>query len=413
MMNNTLEQDLRHYGRTILETGNNLQHGQILIINVDVESAAFAHIVAEEAYKLGAKEVVFNWRSTTANKLRLSHCSKETLGNPAPWIPEYYRHYVNEKASILSLISANPYALEGVPAEHIKLSSQAVGKITKFYHDAIMDSTLTWCVASVATLTWANLLKFEGSDEEKIDALWQRIFTLCRTKHVAPEEMLPAHLERLSERTKKLNELRIKTLHYTCPNGTDFTVDLPKGHIWLGGKEYSKEGILFDANIPTEEVFTAPQYDSANGIVYSTKPLIYQGNTIHNFHITFADGKVTKYYAETGEDFLRNLIETDEFSCYLGEIALVDHYSPISQSDTIYFETLFDENASCHLALGAAYPTCLSHSDGLSPEELRTRGLNSSLAHTDFMIGHEEMNITATTEEGTTVPIMVKGKLLL
>lgn len=412
-MNKQLEQDLKLYAHTLLTVGNNLQNNQILIINADVESSHFAHIVAEEAYALGAKEVVFNWRSTKGNKLRLTHASKETLGNPASWIPEYYKYYIEQKATVLSLISANPYALEGVPPENIKLSSQSIGKLTKFYHEAIMDSTLTWCVASVATLTWANLLKITGSDEEKIESLWNQIFKLCRIKHVNEDDTIHNHLKRLSERTKKLNELQLQSLHYTCPNGTDFTIEMPKNHLWLGGKEYSKEGILFDANIPTEEVFSAPRYDATNGIVFSTKPLIYQGNTIDEFFLEFRDGKVINYDAKIGKEFLTNLIETDEYSCYLGEVALVDHYSPISQSDTIYFETLFDENASCHLALGAAYPTCLSNSDGLNEKELRDKGLNTSLAHTDFMIGHPLMNILGTKEDGTTVEIMKEGRLLI
>ena len=186
---------------------------------------------------------------------------------------------------------------------------------------------------------------------------------------------------------------------------------MPEGHLWLGGKESSKKGIIFDANIPTEEVFSAPHYAGANGIVYSTKPLIYDGNRIEDFHITFKDGKVVDYDAKQGREYLTNLIETDENSCYLGEVALVDHYSPISQSNMIFFETLYDENASCHLALGAAYPTCLAHSDGLSQEELHARGLNTSLAHTDFMIGHEKMNIMGTTKDGKEVPIMIEGRL--
>lgn len=210
-----------------------------------------------------------------------------------------------------------------------------------------------------------------------------------------------------------MNQHHFQTLHYTCSNGTDLTIDLPKNHVWQGGAEASKSGIIFDANIPTEEVFTAPQYDGVNGIVYSTKPLIYQGNEINDFYFTFENGKIIDFDAKVGKEHLKHLIETDEGSAYLGEIALVDHYSPISQSNRIYFETLFDENASCHLAIGAAYPTCLANSDGLSKEELKQEGLNYSLTHVDFMIGHEDMNIEGVTTTGETVTIMSKGKLLI
>lgn len=406
-----MKENLQQYARLLLQEGVNLQQDQLLVINGDVENKDFVYIVVEEAYALGAKDVHINWRSTITAKSRLTHAKDTVLANPAPWIADMYHHIVDSNACILSLISANPFAYEGVPSEKIALSSRSMSKLTKFYHEAIMDSSLTWCVASVATLTWANLLGYEGDDDEKVNRLWNTIFTLCRMKNVSEDESFSTHLNRLAQRTATLNDLQLVSLHYTCPNGTDLTITLPEGHLWLGGKEASKKGIIFDANIPTEEVFTAPHYAGANGTVYSTKPLIYDGNQIEEFYFTFKDGKVVDYGAKEGKEYLTNLIETDENSCYLGEVALVDHYSPISQSNMIFFETLYDENASCHLALGAAYPTCLENSDGMSQEELRNHGLNTSLAHTDFMIGHEHMTIIGLTKDGKEVPIMIDGRL--
>ena len=406
-----MKENLHQYARLLLQEGVNLQQDQLLVINGDVENKDFVYIVVEEAYALGAKDVHINWRSTITAKSRLTNAKDTVLANPAPWIADMYHHIVDSNACILSLISANPFAYEGVPSEKIALSSRSISKLTKFYHEAIMDSSLTWCVASVATLTWANLLGYEGDDDEKINRLWNTIFTLCRMKNVSEDESFSTHLNRLAQRTATLNDLQLVSLHYTCSNGTDLTIALPEGHLWLGGKEASKKGIIFDANIPTEEVFTAPHYAGANGTVYSTKPLIYDGNQIEEFHFTFKDGKVVDYGAKEGKEYLTNLIETDENSCYLGEVALVDHYSPISQSNMIFFETLYDENASCHLALGAAYPTCLENSDGMSQEELRNHGLNTSLAHTDFMIGHEHMTIIGLTKDGKEVPIMIDGRL--
>ena len=406
-----MKENLQQYARLLLQEGVNLQQDQLLVINGDVENKDFVYIVVEEAYALGAKDVHINWRSTITAKSRLTHAKDTVLANPAPWIADMYHHIVDSNACILSLISANPFAYEGVPSEKIALSSRSMSKLTKFYHEAIMDSSLTWCVASVATLTWANLLGYEGDDDEKVNRLWNTIFTLCRMKNVSEDESFSTHLNRLAQRTATLNDLQLVSLHYTCSNGTDLTIALPEGHLWLGGKEASKKGIIFDANIPTEEVFTAPHYAGANGTVYSTKPLIYDGNQIQEFYFTFKDGKVVDYGAKEGKEYLTNLIETDENSCYLGEVALVDHYSPISQSNMIFFETLYDENASCHLALGAAYPTCLENSDGMSQEELRNHGLNTSLAHTDFMIGHEHMTIMGLTKDGKEVPIMIDGRL--
>ncbi|MDU1985826.1 MAG: aminopeptidase [Veillonella dispar] len=402
---------LRKYARTLLQYGVNLQQDQTLVVSVDVENKDFAVIVTEEAYELGAKEVVLNWRCSPIARQRLLHANESVLEKPANWIPEFYKQYIDEKAAFLSLISANPKALEGIPTDRISLQSRNLNKVLSFYHTAIMNSSVTWCVASVPTVLWADLLGYEGTDEEKINQLWETLLKLCRIEGVEPKDTYRHHMAKLRHRCEALNKLDLKALRYTCENGTDLLLELPEGHIWLGGEESSKDGTIFNANIPTEEVFSAPQYNGVNGIVYSTKPLIYHGNTISDFSFTFKEGKIVEYTAKEGYEVLKELVETDEGSHYLGEVALVDHFSPISQSNQIFFETLFDENASCHLAIGASYPTCLKDSDGLSEEELKERGLNHSLTHVDFMIGHERMNIKGYTRDGQEVDIMIDGRL--
>ena len=402
---------LKKYAHTLLKYGVNLQQDQILVISVDVENKDFAVIVTEEAYELGAKEVVLNWRCSPIARQRLLHASESVLEKPANWIPEFYKQYIDDKAAFLSLISANPKALEGIPTDRISLQSRNLNKVLSFYHTAIMNSSVTWCVASVPTVLWADLLGYEGSDEEKIDQLWATLLKLCRIEGVEPKDTYRHHMAKLRHRCEALNKLDLKSLRYTCENGTDLLLELPEGHIWLGGDESSKDGTIFNANIPTEEVFSAPQYNGVNGVVHSTKPLIYHGNTISDFSFTFKEGKIVEYTAKEGYEVLKELVETDEGSHYLGEVALVDHFSPISQSNQIFYETLFDENASCHLAIGASYPTCLKNSDGLSEEELKERGLNHSLTHVDFMIGHERMNIKGYTRDGQAVDIMIDGRL--
>ncbi|WP_295868696.1 aminopeptidase [uncultured Veillonella sp.] len=402
---------LRKYARTLLQYGVNLQQDQTLVVSVDVENKDFAVIVTEEAYELGAKEVVLNWRCSPIARQRLLHANESVLEKPANWIPEFYKQYIDEKAAFLSLISANPKALEGIPTDRISLQSRNLNKVLSFYHTAIMNSSVTWCVASVPTVLWADLLGYEGTNEEKINQLWETLLKLCRIEGVEPKDTYRHHMAKLRHRCEALNKLDLKALRYTCENGTDLLLELPEGHIWLGGEESSKDGTIFNANIPTEEVFSAPQYNGVNGIVYSTKPLIYHGNTISDFSFTFKEGKIVEYTAKEGYEVLKELVETDEGSHYLGEVALVDHFSPISQSNQIFFETLFDENASCHLAIGASYPTCLKDSDGLSEEELKERGLNHSLTHVDFMIGHERMNIKGYTRDGQEVDIMIDGRL--
>jgi len=402
---------LKKYAHTLLKYGVNLQEDQTLVISVDVENKDFAVIVTEEAYRLGAKEVVLNWRCSPIARQRLLHANESVLEKPANWIPEFYKQYIDDKAAFLSLISANPKALEGIPTDRISLQFRNLNKVLSFYHTAIMNSSVTWCVASVPTVLWANLLGYEGSDEEKINQLWATLLKLCRIEGVEPKDTYRHHMAKLRHRCEALNKLDLKSLRYTCENGTDLLLELPEGHIWLGGEESSKDGTIFNANIPTEEVFSAPQYNGVNGVVHSTKPLIYHGNTISDFSFTFKEGKIVEYTAKEGYEVLKELVETDEGSHYLGEVALVDHFSPISQSNQIFYETLFDENASCHLAIGASYPTCLKNSDGLSEEELKERGLNHSLTHVDFMIGHERMNIKGYTRDGQAVDIMINGRL--
>ena len=402
---------LKKYAHTLLKYGVNLQQDQTLVISVDVENKDFAVIVTEEAYELGAKEVVLNWRCSPIARQRLLHANESVLEKPANWIPEFYKQYIDDKAAFLSLISANPKALEGIPTDRISLQSRNVNKALSFYHTAIMNSSVTWCVASVPTVLWADLLGYEGTDEEKIDQLWATLLKLCRIEGVEPKDTYRHHMAKLRHRCEALNKLDLKSLRYTCENGTDLLLELPEGHIWLGGEESSKDGTIFNANIPTEEVFSAPQYNGVNGVVHSTKPLIYHGNTISDFSFTFKEGKIVEYNAKEGYEVLKELVETDEGSQYLGEVALVDHFSPISQSNQIFYETLFDENASCHLAIGASYPTCLENSDGLSEDELKERGLNHSLTHVDFMIGHERMNIKGYTRDGQAVDIMIDGRL--
>ena len=402
---------LKKYAHTLLKYGVNLQEDQTLVISVDVENKDFAVIVTEEAYRLGAKEVVLNWRCSPIARQRLLHANESVLEKPANWIPEFYKQYIDDKAAFLSLISANPKALEGIPTDRISLQSRNLNKVLSFYHTAIMNSSVTWCVASVPTVLWANLLGYEGSDEEKINQLWATLLKLCRIEGVEPKDTYRHHMAKLRHRCEALNKLDLKSLRYTCENGTDLLLELPEGHIWLGGEESSKDGTIFNANIPTEEVFSAPQYNGVNGVVHSTKPLIYHGNTISDFSFTFKEGKIVEYTAKEGYEVLKELVETDEGSHYLGEVALVDHFSPISQSNQIFYETLFDENASCHLAIGASYPKCFKNSDGLSEEELKERGLNHSLTHVDFMIGHERMNIKGYTRDGQAVDIMIDGRL--
>lgn len=408
-----LKENLHTYAKLLLQRGVALKENQPLLINGEVESKDFINILTEEAYKMGASDVTVNWRDGFTLRQKLLYAKKERLENPKSWISEYYKNIVDDNTAVISLVSANPKLLSHIPLERITTHSKNLSKVTKFYHEKIMSSALTWCVAAVATPLWANLLNLEVAEEEQVNKLWELIFTFARISNVIDGETFDHHMERLNKRTTSLQELQLKELQYTCPNGTNLSVLLPDRHIWQGGAERSKDGTIFNANIPTEEVFTAPLRTGINGIVKSTKPLIYQGNKIDSFTLEFENGKVISFDAAVGKELLGELLATDEGSSYLGEIALVDHFSPISQSNKIYFETLFDENASCHLAFGAAYPTCLEKGDTLTEDELLEKGLNQSLTHVDFMIGHHEMDILGITHDNERVQIMKQGKLYI
>lgn len=405
------EQLLIDYAQVLIKTGVRLREGQTLVINSEVESYPFIRLLTKEAYACGAKEVVMNWRDGEIGREKLLHAPENVLTNVKPWVPEFFRNYLADDMAVISLVSANPYLLAQVPPKKIAMNTKATRQALKFYQESIMSSKIKWCVASVPTLTWANLLGLEGTDEEKMDQLWHIILELCRIEHVHEDDRFPNHIDRLKERTEALNGMNLKELHFTCPNGTDLKIELPQGHLWMGGAEESTEGEIFCANIPTEEVFSAPSKYGVSGIVYNTKPLSYQGNLIDGFHLVFEKGKVQSFAAKEGEEILKKLLETDEASSYLGEVALVDHYSPISLSNRIFMETLFDENASCHLAFGAAYPICLEGGTNMNEEELLEHGLNQSLTHVDFMIGHEKMTIKGITKDGQEIDIMTNGRM--
>lgn len=399
------------YAQLLLKKGVNLQHKQPLLINADIENASFVKLLTAEAYKLGASDVNVNWVCSDIEREKLLHADESILKNQPHWQKEYYLHKLESNVAVISLVSANPHALAGVPSERIAMKNKARGEQLKFWRQAVMNSELTWCVAAVPSLIWADILKLEGSDSDKIKQLWNLILHFSRLIDVDEKNSFEVHIDHLSERIKTLNNLNLKMLHYTDNNGTNLDIELPDGHIWLGGSEKSTKGLVFNANIPTEEVFTVPLRHGVNGTVHSSKPLVYQGNIIDEFTLTFENGKVVAFTAKKGEEVLQKLITMDENSAYLGEVALVDHYSPISLSNRIFYETLFDENASCHLAFGAAYPICVKNGTKLSEKELLDLGINQSITHVDFMIGHAEMNIMGFTKDGKKISIMNKGQL--
>ena len=397
------------YASLAVNIGVNIQKDNILVISSPIETAEFARLITEEAYKSGAKDVIVHYGDQKLTKIKLENSSLETISNIPEWQAESYNYYARQEACFISISASDPDGLKGVPVEKIGASQKARTSALKEYFDNSMSNKCRWCVLSVPTLSWAKKVFPNASDEEAMESLWDVIFKTVRVDTENPVNAWEKHNAYLEEKIKFMNNNNFKSVHLKSANGTDLNIELPEGHIWAGGSERDVNGIPFNANMPTEEVFTLPKKTGVNGIVYSSKPLSYGGNLIDNFSITFKDGKAIDFTAETGYDVLKQMLESDEGAKYLGEVAFVPYNSPISNSKLIFFNTLFDENAACHLAFGRAYESCVKDADKYSEEELEKIGVNNSIIHVDFMIGTSDLEVTGINENGETIQIFSNG----
>lgn len=397
------------YASLAVNIGVNIQKDNILVISSPIETAEFARLITEEAYKSGAKDVIVHYGDQKLTKIKLENSSLETISNIPEWQAESYNCYARQEACFISISASDPDGLKGVPVEKIGASQKARTSALKEYFDNSMSNKCRWCVLSVPTLSWAKKVFPKVSDDEAMESLWDVIFKTVRVDTENPVNAWKKHNAYLEEKIKFMNNNNFKSVHLKSANGTDLNIELPEGHIWAGGSEGDVNGIPFNANIPTEEVFTLPKKTGVNGIVYSSKPLSYGGNLIDNFSITFKDGKAIDFTAETGYDVLKQMLESDEGAKYLGEVAFVPYNSPISNSKLIFFNTLFDENAACHLAFGRAYESCVKDADKYSEEELEKIGVNNSVIHVDFMIGTSDLEITGINKNGETIQIFSNG----
>ena len=397
------------YASLAVNIGVNIQKDNILVISSPIETAEFARLITEEAYKSGAKDVIVHYGDQKLTKIKLENSSLETISNIPEWQAESYNYYARQEACFISISASDPDGLKGVPVEKIGASQKARTSALKEYFDNSMSNKCRWCVLSVPTLSWAKKVFPKVSDDEAMESLWDVIFKTVRVDTENPVNAWKKHNAYLEEKIKFMNNNNFKSVHLKSANGTDLNIELPEGHIWAGGSEGDVNGIPFNANIPTEEVFTNKKKTGVNGIVYSSKPLSYGGNLIDNFSITFKDGKAIDFTAETGYDVLKQMLESDEGAKYLGEVAFVPYNSPISNSKLIFFNTLFDENAACHLAFGRAYESCVKDADKYSEEELEKIGVNNSVIHVDFMIGTSDLEITGINKNGEAIQIFSNG----
>jgi aminopeptidase len=389
--------------------GVNLQKDQPLIINAPVESASFAHLLADCGYKKGAKDVMIQYADERLARLRYDHASIETLSAVPAWQIEKHHWLLEQGAAMINIYAEDPDLLTGADTAKIQAASGAMAKATDFYHRAIIQNDFRWCVISVPTPGWARKVFPQKSPQEAIDALWSAIFTATRTDAADPLGAWREHDAHFDAHSDFLNACQFDRLIYHTPQGTQLEVGMPQNHVWTGGSEAAADGITFFPNIPTEEIFCAPHKDKVNGTLEATHPLVYRGQLIDGFGFTFKDGRVTDYHADTGYDALKALVHSAPGADQLGEIALVPQDSPIANLDLLFYNTLFDENASCHFALGSAYPSCIAGGNALTPEEQAAAGLNDSTTHVDFMVGSDDLTITGIKKDGSEVPVFIGG----
>lgn len=402
------KQNLEKYAELAVRVGVNIQPNQNLTINASTEVVEFVRLVVKKAYEAGARNVYVEWHDDVITRTRFELASEEALSDYPEWKAKGLETLAEHDGAFMSIISSDPDLLSGIDPKRIAASTKAAGMALTKYRNYLQADKASWTVIAAPSKEWAAKVFPNESENKQVEKLWEAIFRTTRIDQADPVEAWKQHNDSLHTKVDYLNNKRYKKLHYKA-EGTDLTIELHPTHTWVGAGSENEKGNFFMANMPTEEVFTVPLRNGVNGVVQSTKPLSYSGNLIDNFSLTFEDGRIVSVKAEKGEAVLKQLVETDEGSHYLGEIALVAHDSPISQSGILFYNTLFDENASNHLAIGNGYAFCVEGGKKMSREELEKVGVNSSLTHVDFMIGSADMDIDGIKEDGTSEPIFRNG----
>ncbi|MDE6047247.1 MAG: aminopeptidase [Anaeroplasmataceae bacterium] len=403
------EEILKNYAKLIVKTGVNVQKDQDVVISASVEDAYFVKYVVEEAYKAGARTVVVDWNYQPLSKLSYEYESVETLKELPEWYLKKQEYRVEKLPAMIHIISEDPDGLSGIDQAKLLEVQMAIGPVLMKYREQ-KDNKFQWTIVGIPGEKWAKKVFPKLSTEKAMEALWDAILKVTRV-YGDPIENWNKHNTNLAEKTSKLNALGIKTLTYKSKNGTDFTIDIHPELNFLAGGETTLSGVFYNPNMPTEECFTSPVKTSCNGVVMATKPLSVRGVLVSDFGFRFENGKAVEVICKNSEykDVLEKLISTDEGAAMLGEVALVPYDSPINQTNLLFYNTLYDENACCHLALGRAFTECIKNYQTKSEEEIKKVDLNTSMIHVDFMIGSKDLNITAETYDGKTIEIFKNG----
>lgn len=399
---------IRRYAKLLAKTGINVQKGQWVIVQAELDQPEFVEMVVEELYRAGAGDVRVEWSHQPVTKMHYKYQTTERLSKTEKWEIEKWELKKKELPAMLYLESSDPDGLKGVDQDKFTAVRSARTKVIKPYRDD-MDNKYQWCIAAVPGKAWAKKVFPELNVNQAVEKLWDAILKASRADGPDPIREWMRHNDNIAKRCDYLNRLGLTSLEYKSSNGTDFKVGLIDGALFMGGGEESLKGRYFNPNIPSEEIFISPKAGEAEGIVYSTKPLSYQGELIENFSVRFEGGKVVEVKAEKNVELLEKMISMDEGAKMLGECALIAHDSPINNSGILFYNTLFDENASCHLALGHGFTNCVRGYENMSKEELTKKGINDSVIHVDFMIGSKDLDIFGITKNGERVQIFKNG----
>ena len=401
-------ESLKKYAELAVDIGVAVKPGDTVYVQISVDQAQMARLIVEAAYQCGAAEVQVQWFDDVLKRLDMAHMANERLFNIPAFVKGQFDYWVDHQAKRITVVSSDPDNLAGIDSNRIAKYQEAFAKAYKRLMEAISSMSISWTIIGAASPRWAQkVFPDAATPEEATELLWEAIFKTTRIDQPDPEAAWKAHDQKLREKAAWLNNEQFDQLHYMAP-GTDLVVGLPKNHIWEGAGAFNPRGEEFMANMPTEEVFTAPDFRRIDGTVASTKPLSYGGNILEDMHFTFKDGQIVEAHAKQGDDVLQNLLKTPGARS-LGEVSLVPDPSPISQSGLIFFNTLFDENASDHMALGQAYPFSVKDGVAMTNEQRAAAGLNQSPTHVDFMMGSAAMNIDGIKPDGTIIPIFRNG----
>ena len=398
---------LRKYAKLIAQVGGNVQKGQEVFITAEIDQPEFVGMLVEECYRCGAKKVVVDWGCQTILKTHYRYQNVDTLSTVDDYEEMRWKHYADVIPCRITLLSEDPSGLNDIDHDKFRVSQQNTWPIYKPYRDKL-ENKYQWCFACVPGPVWAKKLFPSLRMGPAMEKMWELILDTCRVDD-DPIAAWEEHNRELQRRCAWLNALPLKKLHFTSGNGTDFTIGMIPQAQFKGVLETTKDGVTFTPNLPTEECLITPMKGAAEGIVYGTKPLCYHGQSAENFWIRFHEGKAVEWHAEHNNDLLSEIINMDEGSCYLGECALVPYDSPVNRTNVLFYNTLIDENAACHLALGKGYINSIENYHNRTLEECRALGVNDSLIHEDFMIGSADMSVDAICTDGRVVPVFRNG----